>query len=151
MEGKKWLRWPVPVGCRVIRVKEKGRVGSSWSRGTCGTQGRSWGAKRVKGVRRKKGSRGLKGSKGGQGPPRWLSVLLYPSPSLLPIPLSSLTRFSIMTKELQKYLSSGEFNCSIPGAYVFSTHHIEGRAYSDQPGGLEQEAVQVRETLSGMK
>ncbi|XP_075405001.1 otolin-1 [Tenrec ecaudatus] len=110
----------------------KGEVGSKGGRGSIG----------------KKGSRGLKGSKGeGAGVARsaFSAALSKPFP-----PPSVPIKFDRLLYNDPGHYSpvSGKFNCSLPGAYVFSYHlTVRGRPARISLVAQNRKRVKSRETL----
>ncbi|XP_072816344.1 otolin-1 [Vicugna pacos] len=128
---------------------EKGELGPHGLVGPMGPKG-ELGSKGARGSIGKKGSRGLKGSKGEMArAPRsaFSATLSKPFP-----PPNAPIRFDkILYNEQGNYSPvTGKFNCSIPGAYVFSYHvTVRGRPARISLVAWNTKQFRSRETLYG--
>ncbi|XP_069474582.1 otolin-1-like [Ambystoma mexicanum] len=130
---------------------EKGDIGPAGLTGPPGHKG-SMGAKGVRGAIGKKGGRGTKGSKGdnSKSARSAFSVGLskpFPPPNL-PVKFDK-----ILYNEQEDYNpSSGKFNCTIPGVYVFAFHvTVRGRPARISIVAENKKQVKNRETLYGQE
>ncbi|KAK1344171.1 hypothetical protein QTO34_014736 [Cnephaeus nilssonii] len=128
---------------------EKGAVGPPGLVGPAGPKG-ELGSKGVRGSIGKKGSRGLKGSKGEMTrvPRSAFSAALskpFPPPNV-PIKFDK-----VFYNDQGNYSPvTGKFNCSIPGAYVFSYHvTVSGRPARISLVAWNKKQFKSRETLYG--
>ncbi|XP_004462362.2 otolin-1 [Dasypus novemcinctus] len=130
---------------------EKGESGAPGLVGPAGPKGDP-GSKGVRGSVGKKGSRGLRGAKGEvTGAPRsaFSAALSKPFP-----PPSVPIRFDRVLYNDQGHYSpaSGVFNCSLPGAYVFSYHvTVRGRPARISVMARNRRQFKSRETLYGQE
>ena len=128
---------------------EKGELGPPGLVGPAGPKG-ELGSKGVRGSIGKKGSRGLKGSKGEVARvPRsaFSAALSKPFP-----PPNAPIKFDKVHYNDQGNYSpvTGKFNCSIPGAYVFSYHiTVRGRPAQISLVSWNRKQFKSRETLYG--
>ncbi|KAJ6669373.1 hypothetical protein lerEdw1_008182 [Lerista edwardsae] len=130
---------------------EKGHPGPPGMMGPLGPKG-IIGLKGIRGAPGKKGAKGPKGSKGETPslPRSAFSVGLskpFPPPNL-PIKFDK-----ILYNDQEDYNPlTGKFNCSIPGAYVFSYHMtIRGRPARISIVAQNKKMVKTRETLYGQE
>ncbi|XP_037683161.1 otolin-1 [Choloepus didactylus] len=129
----------------------KGELGAPGLAGLAGLKGEP-GSKGVRGSIGKKGSRGLKGSKGeGAGAPRsaFSAALSKPFP-----PPGVPIKFDKVLYNDQGHYSpvTGKFNCSFPGAYVFSYHvTVRGRPARISLVARNKKQFKSRETLHGQE
>ncbi|XP_036996853.2 otolin-1 [Artibeus jamaicensis] len=128
---------------------QKGELGPPGLMGPVGPKG-ELGSKGVRGSIGKKGSRGLKGSKGevARVPRSAFSAALskpFPPPNV-PIKFDK-----VFYNDQGNYSPvTGKFNCSIPGAYVFSYHvTVSGRPARISLVAWNKKQVKSRETLYG--
>ncbi|XP_075426723.1 uncharacterized protein LOC142466011 isoform X1 [Ascaphus truei] len=130
---------------------DKGEVGPPGLMGPSGPKG-NYGSKGTRGTPGKKGSRGLKGSKGDNstGAKSAFTVGLskpFPPPNV-PIKFDR-----ILYNEQEEYNpSSGKFNCTIPGTYVFAFHvTVRGRPARISMFAQNKKVFKSRETLYGQE
>ncbi|KAI5774097.1 OTOL1 [Gulo gulo luscus] len=128
---------------------EKGELGPPGPVGPVGPKG-ELGSKGVRGSIGKKGSRGLKGSKGeaaGAMRSAFSAALSKPfPPPNIPIKFDK-----VLYNDQGNYSPiTGKFNCSIPGAYVFSYHvTVRGRPARISLVAWNKKRFKSRETLYG--
>uniref|UniRef100_A0A8D0L8X1 Otolin 1 n=1 Tax=Sphenodon punctatus TaxID=8508 RepID=A0A8D0L8X1_SPHPU len=142
------------------QVGEKGEPGIKGERGDPGPTGVMGppgpkgppGSKGARGVMGRKGARGVKGSKGDTSKVQRsaFSVGLskpFPPPNV-PIKFDK-----ILYNDQEDYNpASGKFNCTIPGAYIFSYHMtIRGRPARISLVAQNKKIVKTRETLYGQE
>lgn len=128
---------------------EKGELGPPGPVGPVGPKG-ELGSKGVRGSIGKKGSRGLKGSKGeGARAPRSAFSAALSKP--FPPPNAPIKFDKVLYNDQGNYSPvTGKFNCSIPGAYVFSYHiTVRGRPARISLVAWNRKQFKSRETLSG--
>ncbi|XP_050819684.1 otolin-1 [Gopherus flavomarginatus] len=130
---------------------EKGDLGPAGVMGPLGPKGNP-GSKGPRGASGKKGSRGIKGSKGDNSNVRRSAFSAglskpFPPPNI-PIKFDK-----ILYNDQEDYNpSTGKFNCSIPGAYVFAYHMtIRGRPARISIVAQNKKIVKTRETLYGQE
>ncbi|XP_030431545.1 otolin-1 [Gopherus evgoodei] len=130
---------------------EKGDLGPAGVMGPLGPKGNP-GSKGARGASGKKGSRGIKGSKGDNSKVRRSAFSAglskpFPPPNI-PIKFDK-----ILYNDQEDYNpSTGKFNCSIPGAYVFAYHMtIRGRPARISIVAQNKKIVKTRETLYGQE
>ncbi|XP_053896851.1 otolin-1 [Malaclemys terrapin pileata] len=130
---------------------EKGDLGPAGVMGPLGPKGNP-GSKGARGASGKKGSRGIKGSKGDNSKVRRSAFSAGLSKSFPP-PNIPIKFDKILYNDQEDYNpSTGKFNCSIPGAYVFAYHMtIRGRPARISIVAQNKKIVKTRETLYGQE
>ncbi|XP_074819342.1 otolin-1 [Natator depressus] len=130
---------------------EKGDLGPAGVMGPLGPKGNP-GSKGARGASGKKGSRGIKGSKGDNSKVRRSAFSAGLSKSFPP-PNVPIKFDKILYNDQEDYNpSTGKFNCSIPGAYVFAYHMtIRGRPARISIVAQNKKIVKTRETLYGQE
>uniref|UniRef100_A0A8C0GBM9 Otolin 1 n=1 Tax=Chelonoidis abingdonii TaxID=106734 RepID=A0A8C0GBM9_CHEAB len=130
---------------------EKGDLGPPGVMGPLGPKGNP-GSKGARGASGKKGSRGIKGSKGDNSKLRRSAFSAGLSKSFPP-PNVPIKFDKILYNDQEDYNpSTGKFNCSIPGAYVFAYHMtIRGRPARISIVAQNKKIVKTRETLYGQE
>ncbi|XP_004639916.1 otolin-1 [Octodon degus] len=130
---------------------EKGELGPPGLVGPAGPKGEH-GTKGVRGPIGKKGSRGFKGSKGGvvEVPQSAFSVALSKP---FPPPNTPIKFDKVLYNDQGDYSPvTGKFNCSIPGAYVFSYHvTVRGRPARISLMAQNNKHFKSRETVYGQE
>ncbi|KAJ8797697.1 hypothetical protein J1605_017123 [Eschrichtius robustus] len=131
---------------------DKGYCGDSGERGGKGEKGPKGelGSKGVRGSIGKKGSRGLKGSKGEVARiPRSAFSAALSKP--FPPPNAPIKFDKVLYNDQGNYSPvTGKFNCSIPGAYVFSYYvTVRGRPAQISLVAWNRKQFKSRETLYG--
>ncbi|XP_014376323.2 otolin-1 [Alligator sinensis] len=130
---------------------EKGDLGPVGMMGPLGPKGIP-GSKGARGALGKKGARGVKGSKGDNSKvPRSAFSASLSKP--FPPPNTPIKFDKILYNDQEDYNSStGKFNCSIPGAYVFTYHlTVRGRPARISLVAQNKKMVKTRETLYGQE
>ncbi|XP_075793971.1 otolin-1 isoform X1 [Pelodiscus sinensis] len=130
---------------------EKGDLGPPGVMGPVGPKGNP-GSKGARGTSGKKGSRGIKGSKGDSSKARRSAFSAGLSKSFPP-PNVPIKFDKILYNDQEDYNpSTGKFNCSIPGAYVFAYHMtVRGRPARISIVAQNKKIVKTRETLYGQE
>lgn len=149
MEGKSGSDGlPGPQGDPGVKG-EKGELGPPGLVGPAGPKG-ELGSKGVRGSIGKKGSRGLKGSKGevARVPQSAFSAALSKP---FPPPNAPIKFDKVLYNDQGNYSPvTGKFNCSIPGAYVFSYYvTVRGRPAQISLVAWNRKQFKSRETLYG--
>ncbi|NWR86001.1 OTOL1 protein, partial [Furnarius figulus] len=130
---------------------EKGDLGPAGMMGPTGPKGVA-GSKGGRGAPGKKGSRGAKGARGDTTKPlrsAFSAGLSKPFP-----PPNVPIRFDrVLYNEQQDYSpSTGKFNCSVPGAYVFAFHlTVRGRPARVSLVARSRRVAKARETIHGQE
>ncbi|XP_058919598.2 otolin-1 [Kogia breviceps] len=149
MEGKSGSDGlPGPQGDPGVKG-EKGELGPPGLVGPAGPKG-ELGSKGVRGSIGKKGSRGLKGCKGEVARvPRSAFSAALSKP--FPPPNAPIKFDKVLYNDQGNYSPvTGKFNCSIPGAYVFSYHvTVRGRPAQISLVAWNRKQFKSRETLYG--
>uniref|UniRef100_A0A8C8RXH7 Otolin 1 n=1 Tax=Pelusios castaneus TaxID=367368 RepID=A0A8C8RXH7_9SAUR len=127
---------------------EKGEPGSKGEKGDLGPAGEMG----PLGPKGNPGSRGIKGSKGDSSKARRSAFSAGLSKSFPP-PNVPIKFDKIFYNDQEDYSpSTGKFNCSIPGAYVFAYHMtIRGRPARISMVAQNKKIVKTRETLYGQE
>ncbi|KAJ1087975.1 hypothetical protein NDU88_001134 [Pleurodeles waltl] len=130
---------------------EKGDIGPVGLMGPPGPKG-SMGTKGIRGALGKKGARGAKGSKGDSSKSA-RSAFSVGLSKPFPPPNSPVKFDKILYNEQEDYNpSSGKFNCTIPGVYVFAFHvTVRGRPARISIVAESKKQVKNRETLYGQE
>ncbi|XP_008057448.1 otolin-1 [Carlito syrichta] len=130
---------------------ERGEAGPPGLPGPAGPKG-ELGSKGVRGPIGKKGSRGFKGSKGeAAGVPRAAFSAALSKP--FPPPYTPIRFDRLLYNDQGSYSpATGKFNCTIPGAYVFSYHvTVKGRPARISLVARNKRQFKSRETLYGQE
>uniref|UniRef100_A0A8C5Q075 Otolin 1 n=1 Tax=Leptobrachium leishanense TaxID=445787 RepID=A0A8C5Q075_9ANUR len=130
---------------------EKGEVGLPGLTGPSGPKG-NFGSKGIRGTPGKKGSRGLKGSKG-ESPKPIRSAFTVGLSKPFPTPNVPVKFDKIVYNEQEEYNpSTGKFNCTISGTYVFAFHvTVRGRPARISIIAQNRKIFKSRETLYGQE
>ncbi|CAH2247443.1 otolin-1 isoform X2, partial [Pelobates cultripes] len=130
---------------------EKGELGLPGLTGPPGPKG-NYGSKGIRGTPGKKGSRGLKGSKG-DSPKPIRSAFTVGLSKPFPAPNAPVKFDKILYNEQEEYNpSTGKFNCTISGTYVFAFHvTVRGRPARISIVAQNKKIFKSRETLYGQE